>query len=297
MQRVTVGISGWRYAPWRGVFYPRTLPQQQELAYASRQFGGIELNGSFYTLQKPEYYASWYEQTPHGFVFAVKGHHYITHRLRLREAQAALANFLASGVFRLRDKLGPLLWQLPPSLQFDAERLDAFLSLLPHDGDAAMRLARRREVRMRGRAALKLEAAQPLRHALEVRHQSFADPAFIRLLRRHRVAAVIADTAGRWPFFEDITADFVYLRLHGDAQLYASGYSKAALDRWAARIRRWQRGGEPQDARKLAPWQPPGKRGREVFCFFDNDTKVKAPLDAHGLMERLELRAAEWPGH
>lgn len=295
MSDIVIGISGWRYAPWRGVFYPEDLAQDRELAYASRQFGGIELNGSFYSLQKPGYYARWYAETPPGFVFAVKGSRFITHRLRLRGVEQALANFLASGVFNLREKLGPFLWQLPPSSRFDAEALEAFFALLPRDGETAMRLARRRDARMRGRARLAIDPAQPFRHALEVRHESFVDAAFVRLLRRHGVAVVVADTAGRWPYFEDVTADFVYLRLHGDKKLYASGYSPAALNRWAARIRAWSQGGELADARKIAALAPPRRRTRDVYCFFDNDTKVKAPFDAHGLMQRLGLVANDWP--
>lgn len=284
-----IGISGWRYVPWRGVFYPKGLPQAQELVYAAQRFGGIELNGSFYSLQKPEYYARWYAQTPPGFVFSVKGSRFITHCLRLRGVDQALANFLASGIFNLRDKLGPFLWQLPPYERFDAEKLEAFLQLLPRDGEAAMRLARRRDARLRGRARLTLEPAQRLRHALEVRHESFVDEAFIRLLRRYKVAAVVADTAGKWPYFEDVTADFVYVRLHGDEKLYASGYSDAALDRWTARIDRWRHGGEQPDAARIAG-PAPHRRTRDVYCFFDNDVKVHAPFDALGLMQRLGLR-------
>ena len=293
--RAIVGISGWRYAPWRGVFYPRGLPQAQELAYAGAQFGGIELNGSFYSLQRPEDYAAWHAATPAGFVFAVKGPRLLTHRLRLRRLDWAIANFFASGVFRLRDKLGPFLWQLPPTMAFDAGRLEDFFTLLPRDGESAMRLARRRDARMRGRASLTLDPAQPLRHALEVRHESFADAAFIRLLRRHGIALVVADSAGQWPYFEDLTADFVYVRLHGDSQLYASGYGEAALQRWAARLKAWQRGSETADAQRIDG--PASRRSvRDVYCFFDNDAKVHAPFDAQNLMRKLGLRSGDANG-
>src|SRR3546814_24585 len=196
MSKTIIGISGWRYAPWRGVFYPKGLTQDQELAFASRQFGGIELNGSFYSLQRPEYYARWYAQTPPGFVFTVKGSRFISHRLLLRDVEQPLTNFLASGIFNLREKLGPFLWQLPPSFRFDAERLETFFALLPRHGEAAMRLARRRDARMRGRVRLAIEPAQRFRHALEARHDSFVAEAYILLLRRHTIPAGVRHKRG-----------------------------------------------------------------------------------------------------
>lgn len=287
---IRIGISGWRYAPWRGNFYPKDLPQRGELAYAAGLLDSIEINGSFYSLQTPERYAAWHDDTPARFVFSVKAPRYITHILRLREAEKALANFFASGVLRLRAKLGPILWQLPPSLRYDAAQLDAFLRLLPRDTGQALALARRREVsRMRGRSALAIDRVRPLRHALEVRHESFRDPDFIARLRRHRVALVVADTAGRWPYLEDVTAGFVYLRLHGDAELYTSGYGDAALDRWAERIRSWAHGREPVDAQRIAGPAPRRSR-RDVYCYFDNDAKVRAPVDAQALIARLQAR-------
>lgn len=229
---IRIGISGWRYAPWRGEFYPPGLVQRRELEYAAGCFPTIEINGSFYSLQSPDSYTAWHDATPDDFVFAVKGPRYITHLKRLRDVERPLANFLASGVLRLGGKLGPMLWQLPPTLKFDEALIDAFLSALPRDTDAALSLARRRDVAlMRGRSALAIDRNRPLRHALEVRHDSFLDRRFVQLLRRHRTALVVADTAGRWPYLEDVTADFLYLRLHGDAQLYVSGYSDDALSR------------------------------------------------------------------
>jgi len=284
---VRIGISGWRYEPWRGIFYPPRLPQRSELAFAARMLPTIEINGSFYSLQRPESYAEWYDETPPGFVFALKGSRYITHMLKLRNAEAPLANFFASGVLRLRDKLGPILWQFPPQLGFDAERFGAFFSLLPGDTGAALALARRHDERLEGRAWLEVDRSRPLRHAVEIRHPSFVDPAFIALLRRHRIALVVADTAGRWPLLEDLTADFVYVRLHGDKELYASGYDDDALDRWATRIAAWRDGGQVDDAR-LASSRPGRKRARrDVYCYFDNDVKVHAPYDAAHLAARL----------
>lgn len=289
---IRIGISGWRYAPWRGKFYPPQLPQRRELEYASSQFASIELNGSFYSLQRPESYANWYHSTPPGFVFAVKGSRYITHIRRLREVEQPLASFFAQGLFNLREKLGPLLWQLPPSLRYDEDALERFLALLPRTTGDALRLARRRPAQMAGRVRLAIDADRPLRHALEVRHDSFRNEGFIRLLRRYGVAGVFADTAGRWPYFEDLSADFAYLRLHGDEELYASGYTAPALDRWAARIDTWSRGRQAEDAQTLAPTPGRARKTRDVYCYFDNDVKVRAPVDAHSLADRLGL---SWP--
>jgi uncharacterized protein YecE (DUF72 family) len=265
-----IGISGWRYEPWRKIFYPAELAQARELEFAARAFSTIEINGSFYSLQTPKSYAAWRDATPGRFVFSVKGPRYITHILRLKDVEKPLANFFASGVFELREKLGPLLWQFPPSLRYDEDRFDAFLSLLPRDTGQALRLARKRDSRMHGRSRLAIDTERPLRHALEIRHESFATPEFVRLLKKHRVALVVADTAGKWPLIEELTADFMYLRLHGDKHLYASGYTDRALDHWAARIRGWS-------AR------------RDVFCYFDNDIKVRAPFDADRLREKLGI--------
>jgi len=283
---IRIGISGWRYAPWRSVFYPRGLAQHRELEYAARRFPTIELNGSFYSLQAPQSWLDWYRETPAGFVFAVKANRYITHFRKLNDVERPLANFFASGIFNLREKLGPILWQLPPQLGFDPVKFARFLDLLPHDTAAALRLARGREARMHGRSRLAIDRNRRLRHAVEIRHESFLDPAFVTLLRRSRVALVVADTAGRWPYREDVTADFVYLRLHGDEQLYTSGYTPRALARWAKRIDAWHRGSEPPDAHRIDGKAPRARR-RDVYCYFDNDAKVHAPFDAQSLSWRL----------
>ncbi|MCC5064878.1 DUF72 domain-containing protein [Xanthomonas campestris] len=286
---IRIGISGWRYARWRGTFYPTGLAQRRELAYAGRCFPSVEINGSFYSLQRPESYQSWHDETPDDFVFAVKGPRFVTHMKRLRDCEQALANFFASGVLRLGPKLGPILWQLPPSLRFDDAVLDAFLTSLPRDTEAALALARKRDTTlMHGRTALSVDRKRPLRHALEMRHPSFCDPSCMKLLRKHKVGVVVADTAGKFPYLEDVTADFVYLRLHGDAQLYASGYSDHALDRWGERIAAWAAGGEPTDAQRVGP-RASKRVQRDVYCYFDNDMKVHAPFDARGLMQRLDL--------
>jgi uncharacterized protein YecE (DUF72 family) len=286
---ILIGISGWRYPPWRQVFYPKGLTQKRELEFASRALPTIELNGSFYALQRPGSYIHWYEQTPPGFVFSVKANRYITHILRLEGIEAAMANFFASGLLALKEKLGPILWQFPPSFKFDAQQFESFLKQLPHDTQAAAKLAEKREAYMHGRDYLHTDQKRPLRHAVEIRNKSFETPEFIALLRNYKVALVIADTAGKWPYKEDITADFTYLRLHGDAELYSSGYTDTALNRWAARITAWSKGTQPQDAHRISDQSPALRKSRDVYCYFDNDIKVKAPFDARKLLQRLGL--------
>lgn len=289
MASVHIGISGWRYAPWRKDFYPEGLTQKNELHFASRAVSSIEINGSFYALQTPERYAQWYSEAPDGFVFSVKGPRYITHTRRLREVETPLANFFASGVFQLKEKLGALLWQFPPSFKFDAERFEHFLQLLPHTLAQARECAEGCDERLRKPGYLDIPKRGALRHAVEIRHASFAVPEFVALLRKYKVALVIADTAGKWPYAEDLTADFVYIRLHGDAELYKSGYSKDALEHWRRRIERWAAGGQVSDAVTLDSAKAAKRKTREVFCYFDNDVKVRAPYDARALIDLLQL--------
>lgn len=283
MGQIRIGISGWRYAGWRGVFYPEDLAQSRELAFASSVLPTIEINGSFYSLQRPQNYQDWYDATPPGFVFAHKGNRFITHIKRLRDPEKPLANVLASGVLLLREKLGPFLWQFPPNFKFNADLVEHFFSLLPHDTEKALDMARGHEERMNGRAALEIDRKRPMRHAMEIRNDTFNDPDFVKLLRKYDVALVVADTAGKWPDFEDVTADFMYVRLHGQEQLYASGYTDEALQRWAKRIDAWAVGSQVGDARLIVQGPPPKSAGRDVYCYFDNDIKVHAPFDAHKL--------------
>jgi uncharacterized protein YecE (DUF72 family) len=291
-----IGISGWTYPPWRkGAFFPEKWPQKRELEYASRQVDSIEINGSFYSLQRPECYATWREVTPEGFLFSIKGSRFITHMKKLRDVQIPLANFFASGVLKLREKLGPFLWQLPPNLGYDRDKLANFFDLLPRDTKAAAKLARRHDARLDGRDYCRADTQRPLRHALEVRHKSFENPEFIQLLRDHDIALVVADTAGKWPFMEDVTSGFVYVRLHGDEELYVSGYTAKALDAWEQKIRAWTAGRTPENAQLItaAPRRLPRC---DVYVYFDNDVKVRAPYDAMSLAHRLGIGAAPAAG-
>jgi uncharacterized protein YecE (DUF72 family) len=270
---IRVGISGWTYHPWRGDFYPRGLRQRDELSFVAERMNSVEINGSFYSLQWRSSYASWAAAVPDDFVFAVKGGRFITHMKKLSDIETPLANFLGSGVLALDRKLGPLLWQLPPNLGFDADRMHTFLTALPRTAGAAAVIATGRDHRVSDHRG-QLTAAHPdhpLRHAVEVRHESFRNRDFYELLRHQHVALVLADNPGQWPIIEERTSDLMYVRLHGHQELYASGYSDRELDEWAARIRVWS------------------EAGQDVYVYCDNDAKVRAPYDAMGLMRRLGL--------
>jgi uncharacterized protein YecE (DUF72 family) len=283
---VRIGISGWSYAGWRGVFYPRELQHRRELEFASRAFNSIEINGSFYSLQRPTSYQRWYEQTPENFLFSVKGARFITHMKKLREVEVPLANFFASGVLALGEKLGPVLWQFPPSFGWNLKRFREFFQLLPKSTKEAAWLGRRHDSKLRARAWLRAKCDRPLRHCVEIRHPSFLVSDFFELLREFNIAFVFADTAGKWPYVEDLTADFVYCRLHGDTKLYTSGYSDKVLNWWAARLKLWREGKQPKDAKLVTARTKP--RRRDVFVYFDNDAKVHAPFDAQSLGRKMK---------
>jgi uncharacterized protein YecE (DUF72 family) len=272
VSEIRIGTSGWVYPPWRGTFYPKGLAHRRELEYLARQVNSVEINGSFYSLQRPERYRGWRDQTPEDFVFSVKGGRFITHMKQLRDVDTPLANFFASGVLALGHKLGPILWQLPPRLRFDRGTLTEFFRLLPRSTRSAANLATRHDEKLKGDAYTKPGTSRPIQHALEVRHPSFATEECVQLLRQHNIALVVADTAGKWPYLEEVTADLMYVRLHGDEELYASGYSDQALDHWAEKIRRWH------DDLNL-----------HVYVYFDNDIKVKAPGDAISLAQKLGI--------
>ena len=273
---IRVGTSGWRYPSWRGDFYPAGLRQRDELAHLAGELNAVELNGSFYSLQRPSSYASWAEQVPDDFVFAVKGGRFITHMRRLVGVQPALANFFASGLLALGAKLGPVLWQLPASLAFDEKLLGDFFALLPRSTEAAGALAQLHDAKLpEGRTLTTPLVSAPIRHALEPRHDSFHSPSARNLLERNEIAMVMADSAGTWPTFDVVTAELVYVRLHGDTTLYHSGYSGAALEVWAARVRGW------------------ADEGLDVHVYFDNDARGHAPHDAKALLRLLDPASAE----
>jgi uncharacterized protein YecE (DUF72 family) len=280
---IRIGTSGWAYKHWRRVFYPRGLRLRDELSYLAQQFNSVELNASFYSLQRPNSYAAWYDQTPEDFVFALKGSRFISHNKKLRDVEMPLANFFASGALRLKQKLGPIVWQLPERTRFDADRLDRFFTLLPRDTVAAADLAGRHDARVPDdQCWIHTDATRPLRYALEPRSRDFVTRECIDLLRRHDIALVAADS-GRWPRFEEVTASFVYVRLHGSPFTYASQYSDAALTRWAAAIEAWAAGGEPADAARVTDLPLLAHRPREVYVYFDNDGWAHAPQDAQRL--------------
>ena len=285
---IRVGISGWRFPPWRQVFYPKGLIQKDELHFASRQVNSIEINGSFYATQSPQSYKKWYAETPDDFVFSVKGPRYITHIRRLKDIKLPLANFYASGVLHLQEKLGPMLWQFPPNFIFHEDRLEEFFKLLPRDFKSAVKLAQQSDRYEPDYPESAVRSNLKLRHSIEIRNHSFENPFFIQLLKKYNVALVFADTAGRWPYMEDVTSDFVYLRLHGDEELYTSGYGDEMLKWWSERVKAWSTGKKPEHSFELIE-QSPNKKDTDVYVYFDNDVKVHAPFDAQKLLRLLKV--------
>ncbi len=283
---IRIGVSGWNYDAWRGDFYPDDLPRRDELAYAARAFDSIEINGTFYSLRTPDDFRRWREEAPRGFRYAIKGSRFITHNKKLRDVDVAVANFFASGLLELGDALGPILWQLPGSLRFSADRLGSFLDALPGDTEALARHARRHDHRVEP-ASTTTDRNRRVRHVLEARHDSFFGPECVRLLRRHGVALAFSDAAD-WPYTEELTAGFVYLRLHGPGRTYASSYGERALQEWADRIRTWKAAGQPHDARRITDRPPPRRKERDVYVYFDNDQHGYAPLNAQRLQEILD---------
>lgn len=259
---IRVGIGGWTYEPWRGTFFPPGLPHKRELEYAAGRLTAIEVNGTYYSSFKPATFAGWAKAVPDGFVFALKASRYATNRKVLGEAGESIARFTGQGITELGDRLGPILWQFAPTKRFDPDDFGAFLRLLP--------------------AA---EGGVPLRHAVEVRHESFVVPAFVELCRAAGVAIAFADSA-KYPGIADVTAPFVYARLESATEEEPAGYAPAALDRWAATAREWAAGGRP-DGLPYASDDAPPRVARETFVFFINGAKVRCPHGATALIDRL----------
>lgn len=285
MGQIRVGVSGWTYPEWRGKFYPKGLVQKRELEYISERMNSVEINGSFYSLQRPDSYRKWADATPSDFVFSLKGSKYITSLKKLSDVRIPVANFFASGPLVLGKKLGPIIWQFPAWLKYDRTTIDDFLKLLPRNFRQAAELAAENSLK-HDREWFDTAARHKIRHAFEPRHPSFFAADFITLLRKHNAALVIADTAGKFPYATDLTADFVYLRLHGATDLYASGYSAAELKKLAEQIKKWSLGKPSDDKHRIAkPWK--GSIQRDVYVYFDNSMNGHAPFDAMSLLKLL----------
>ncbi len=259
---IRVGIGGWVFEPWRGVFYPDALPQKRELEYAGGKLTSIEINGTYYGSQKPESYARWRAETPDGFVFSLKGSRFVTNRKVLAEAGPSIEKFVGSGIAELGEKLGPINWQFMPTKRFEAEDFEAFLKLLPGEVGGVK-----------------------LRHAVEVRHESFRTPAFVALLRRHGVAVVTAGDSD-FPQIADATAPFVYARIMGTQEEEPEGYPAAAIEDWVARARQWARGEAPDGLAVIAP-PAPETVPRDVFLYVIGGGKIRNPAAAMALIDRL----------
>jgi uncharacterized protein YecE (DUF72 family) len=260
--RIRIGIGGWTYEPWRGRFYPSDLTQKRELEYASRKLSSIEINGTFYGTQRATSFEKWHDETPDDFVFSLKAPRFATHRRVLAEAGDSIERFFASGVLALKNKLGPINWQFAPTKQFDAEDFDAFLRLLPK--------------RIDGR---------DIRHAVEVRHQSFRHPEFISIAREHKVAVVIAGDSD-YPQIADVTAPFVYARIMGTVETEPHGYSDQALNAWAERAKQWSTGSQPRDL-STVDQTAPEHRQRDVYLYVISGYKASNPAAAMALIERI----------
>lgn len=290
MAKIHIGISGWTFEGWRGDFYPKGVPQKKELEFASRKVNSIEVNGTFYSLQKPATFERWYSETPENFVFSVKAPQYITHIKRLKEVDGALANFLASGLLCLKEKLGPILWQFPPNVTLKDDRFEKFFEMLPHDSKQAAKQAKRHSESLDGRTYTKADGDFKVRHAFEFRHPSFMNPEFIDLMRKHGVAVVFAHAGGiKAPYMEDLTADFVYARMHGQEEKFKKGYTKETLEWWADRVSQWTQGKQPTDAQCMSDTKPKSIK-RDAFIYFDTEAKEYAPYDALNLMQRLDIK-------
>jgi uncharacterized protein YecE (DUF72 family) len=282
---IRLGTSGWSYEGWRGVFYPPDLSRKRELEFASRAFNSLEINRSFYSLLTPASCRAWYDATPADFLFAIKGSSFITHSKKLRDVDVALANFFASGPLALADKIGPIVWQLPKSMRFDADQLSAFFERVPRTLKEAAKVGRHHDHRPKHGTFLEVTRDRPLLHVLEPRHDTFLNAECARLLRRLDVALSVTDSPD-WSYAEEPTTNFMYVRLHGSTALYSSSYSDEELDHWAQRVRSWHEGREPPNARRISK-APPRRRAMDVYVYFDNDAAGHAIANARGLQQRL----------
>jgi uncharacterized protein YecE (DUF72 family) len=290
MSKIYVGCSGWTFPGWRGDFYPKGLSQKKELEFASRKLTSIEINGTFYSMQKPHTFQKWYDETPENFIFAVKGPEYITHRQRLKDIGTPLSNFLASGLLCLKEKLGPILWQFPPNMILKDDRFEVFMKMLPHDAKEAAKLAKKHSDWLEGRNFTKVTENFRIRHAFEFRHPSFMNQDFVKLMRSHGVAVVFAHSgAEKSPYFEDVTADFIYGRMHGQEEKFKKGYTKETLSWFAKRVESWMSGKQPKDAMCVVDKGPATKK-RDAFIYFDTEEKIYAPHDALNFTKLLKLR-------
>ena len=272
MAKPWIGISGWTFPGWKGPFYPDDLVQRKYLEFASQRLNSIEINGTFYSLQKPTSFRHWYRETPKDFIFAVKAPQFITHVLRLKEVAEPLANFFASGLLCLKQKLGPILWQFPPNVMLKDDRFEKFLKLLPHNSKGAAKLARKHGEKVEGRAYTEAKEDFPVRHAFEFRHKSFLNKDFCDLMRAHNVAFVFAHQGGEGaPYTEEPTANFIYVRFHGEGKPYVKGYPDREISRWAKKVVAWN------------------KAKLDSYLYFSNEAKVYSPAGAMKLMQRLGI--------
>ncbi len=286
MSSVRIGPSGWSYDSWQGDFYPDWLPKARRLEYVGRHFSAVEVNGSFYSLLSAKTWDKYGRETPESFRFAVKGSRFITHNKQLGDVRGPLANFLASGLLLLGKKLDVILWQFPARRAVDPERLDAFVRLLPGDTNAAAALAGEHDDRVDD-PVTSADSNHRIRHAVELRHPDDLTAERVGALRDAGIALVFSH-ASDWPYVEEVTAGFIYLRLHGAPKTYASRYPPPELRRWAARLERWRAGEEPDDAERITDGKPPPRKGRDAYVFFDNDSEGHAPHDARRLMELVD---------
>jgi uncharacterized protein YecE (DUF72 family) len=262
--KIRIGLSGWSYKGWRGDFYPRSLPHSEELAYAAERFSTLEINRTFYSLVEPKTMQAWYQATPYDHRFAVKGSRFITHNKNLANVEEPMERFLESGLADLGHKLGPILWQLGPNLRFDPGRVERFFTGLPRKW-----------------------GNRKLQHVFEPRHESFFVPEMAGLARDHGIALAFSHSSA-FPYTEELTAGIVYLRLHGPRQVYSSAYTRKEMENWARRIEKWAEGSEPEDAKRITALDPPPRKGRPVYVYFDNDSGGHAPRQATELINLLE---------